>query len=68
MASMAADPEIRPILAKIMGMLGKLTPVLGKIDFYKSTAACTTFDGRVWLTREVTHYVDPSERAPTVTP
>ena len=44
-------------------MLAKLTPVVRKIDFYKSTATCTTFDGHSWHTQTVTHYVSPAERA-----
>jgi hypothetical protein len=38
-------------------------PVVSKINFYQSTATCTTFDGKAWYTRSVTHYVPPSERA-----
>ena len=64
MATMAIpDPEIRPVISKLAGMLGKLTPVVSKIDFYKSAATHCTFDGRAWHTRMVTHYVTPEERA-----
>ena len=44
-------------------MLTKLTPVVRKIDFYKSKAAHTTFDGQTWRSRGVTHYFSPAERA-----
>lgn len=57
------DPEARGVIAKIAGMLAKLTPVVRKIDFYKSTGTCTTFDGRAWHTHTVTHYLSPAERA-----
>ena len=57
------EPKLRPVLAKISGMLGKLTPVVRKIDFYKSEATHTTFDGQMWHSRGVTHYVSPAERA-----
>jgi hypothetical protein len=30
------------------------------IDFYDSSAAWTTFDGRAWRTRSVTRYVPPT--------
>ena len=40
----------------------ELAPVAGKIDFYKSTASYTTFDGNAWHTRSVTHYFSPKER------
>jgi len=56
------DPRVRPLLAKISGMLSKLVPVARKIDFYKSSASHTTFDGKVWRSRGVTHYVQPAER------
>ena len=56
------EPKLRPVLAKISGMLGKLTPVVRKIDFYKSEATHTTFDGRMWRTRAMTHYSSPAER------
>jgi len=62
------DPEVRPIVAKVAGMIGKLTPVVRKINFYKSTATCTTFDGRAWHSRTVIHYVPPSERSKPPTP
>ena len=57
------EPKVRPVLTKISGMLGKLAPVVRKIDFYKSGATHTTFDGQVWRCRGVTHYVSPAERA-----
>ncbi len=57
------EPEARLVISKIAGMAAKLTPVVRKIDFYKSTAAHTTFDGYTWHTRSVTHYVSPAERA-----
>lgn len=55
-------PEVRPLLAKIAGILGKVAPVVRKIDFYKSTATHTTFDGKKWHSRIVTHYFSPEER------
>ncbi len=56
------DPEPRAIIGKIAGMIAKLSPVAGKIDFYKSTSTCTTFDGQNFWTKQVTHYVSPEER------
>jgi hypothetical protein len=44
-------------------MIGKLVPVAQEIDFFKSASTCTAFDGRVWRTRQVTHYFSPEERA-----
>jgi hypothetical protein len=57
------EPEARPIIAKFSGILNKLAPVARKIDFYKSTASHTTFDGQTWRTHGVTHYFSPAERA-----
>jgi len=56
------DPDIRQAVVKVVGIVGKLSPVVAKINFYKSTAAYTTFDGKAWHTREVTHYQSPAER------
>jgi len=57
------DAEVQPIIAKIAGILSKLTPVARKIDFYQSTASSSTFDGQTWHTRGVTHYCSLEERA-----
>jgi Flp pilus assembly protein TadD len=56
------DAKARLLVTKIMGMLGKIAPVVRKIDFYKSAASYTTFDGKMWYTREVTRYLSPEER------
>ena len=61
-------PSMRPILAKITAMLGKLAPVARKIDFFKSTAAQTTFDGQMWHTQTLTHFVSREERGKGQTP
>lgn len=63
MASMVPEPNLRPVLAKIAGILTKLGPVVRKIDFYKSAASHTTFDGKMWRARSVIHYVSPAEHA-----
>lgn len=60
MAMMAVpDPQAQKVLNKVLGMLAKVGPVMQKIDFYKSDAACTTFDGMAWHTRSVTNYRAP---------
>ncbi len=63
MGTFVPEPQARPVLAKIAGILNKLTPVARKIDFYKSEVTLTTFDGQVWHSRGVTHYFSPAERA-----
>ena len=68
MAMAIPDPDVQPIFGKIAGLLGKLTPVVRKIDFFKSTASCTTFDGQAWHSKMVTNYFSPQERAGTQIP
>ncbi len=57
------DPDARRVVGTLLGMVNKLAPVARKIDFYKSTATLTNFNGKAWLTRSVTHYVAPGDRA-----
>lgn len=59
---MIPDPKIQQIAGKVLGMVAKLGTVATKLDFYKSSASDTTFDGTTWHTRSVTHYASPSER------
>ncbi|HRX86995.1 MAG TPA: hypothetical protein P5572_18380, partial [Phycisphaerae bacterium] len=62
-ASMAIpDEQARQMIGQIAGMLMKLSPVVSKIDFFKSIASLTTFDGNAWHTHAVTHYMAPEER------
>lgn len=63
MGAFIPEPRVRPLFAKIGSILNKMIPVVQKIDFYKSTAKHTTFDGQAWHTRRVTHMVSPDERA-----
>lgn len=56
------DQDARVLVTRIANMLAKLTPVVEKIDFHKSTASHTTFDGKAWHTHAVTHYFSPAER------
>ncbi len=57
------DPKAQQTLGRVTQIIGKLGPVVRKIDFFKSTSTYTTFDGRVWRTRSITHYKSPTERA-----
>ena len=63
LGAIVPEPQARSAISKISGMLAKLTPVVRKIDFYKSSASHTTFDGQTWRSRGVTHYFSPTERA-----
>ena len=65
MATMAIpDPEAQQVLGKLLGIVGKLAPIAAKVDFYKSKASHTTFDGKAWHKRCVTNYASPAERRP----
>jgi len=55
------DPDAQKAIGLVCGILGKLAPVVEAIDFYDSSAAVTTFDGKAWHTRSVTHYVAPEK-------
>jgi hypothetical protein len=54
---MIPDPTMQKIAGKALGIVGKLSPVAAELDFYISTSSCTTFDGKSWLTRDVTYYL-----------
>jgi len=62
MSAFIPEPEARPFLGKISSLLAKLTPAIRKINFYKTAASCTTFDGQTWRVKSVTHYLSPEER------
>jgi tetratricopeptide (TPR) repeat protein len=57
------SPEMRPVLTRIPRILAKLTPVVRKIDFIKSTAVVSVTEGRYMRTRTITNYFAPGERA-----
>jgi tetratricopeptide (TPR) repeat protein len=59
-ASQIPDPDEREVVTQLLRILGKLGPVIAKIDFYDSSASYTRFDGRAWTTHAVTHYVPPT--------
>lgn len=56
------NPQLQQLITKVLGPLGKLGSIVQKIDFYKSSAKYTTFDGKMWYTRGVTNYRSPAER------
>jgi tetratricopeptide (TPR) repeat protein len=62
-AASIPKPELRPVVMKMTSIIGKLAPVAKKVDFYKSVASSTTFDGQMWRCRSVTHYQSPTERS-----
>lgn len=61
---MIPDPDVQQAVAKIVGIIGKLSPVAAKIDFYKSSSSYSTFDGQAWHIHKATNYQSPTERAP----
>ncbi len=57
------DVQTRQTLSKVVNIIAKLGPAVSKIDFIKSKSTATTFDGKAWHTKMVTHYVSPEEHA-----
>ncbi len=56
------NEEAKKLLAsiqRIFALSGKLAPALKKIDFYRSTASKTTFDGKAWRSTTVVTYQTP---------
>lgn len=53
------DEQGREIVTEILGMVSRLGPVIGAIDFFDSTATVATFDEKGWRVHAVTHYVEP---------
>lgn len=64
MGAFIPEPEVQQVITQCAGMIGKLGPAAAKIDFYKSSASYTTFDGKAWHKRCVTNYASPAERRP----
>lgn len=66
-ASMARmfNPEVakNPMANTMLNLLTKVGNVLKLLDFYKSSCEVTTFDGKVILTKSVTHYQEPPRKA-----
>lgn len=55
------DPKAQKAIGAVCGIVAKLAPVVEAIDFYDSSATVTTFDGKAWHSRSVTHYVPPTK-------
>ncbi|MCB9851524.1 MAG: hypothetical protein H6819_00390 [Phycisphaerales bacterium] len=54
-------PPAQKIVTAASKILPKLLPVAGKMNFFKSKAGYTTFDGSAWTTRNVQNYKSPAE-------
>ena len=67
MLPMPPDDEGAQLVRTVFGMLQKLAPVAAQIDFYKSEASVTTFDGKMYRTEKVTHYKEPPPPEPPAT-
>jgi hypothetical protein len=52
-------PEMRSFISALTPILAKLGPVVGKMDFYQSSASYSTFDSKGWHKREVQTYKEP---------
>jgi hypothetical protein len=58
------EGEEAEIVRVIFSTLQKLTPVVAQINFYKSEASVTTFDGKVYRTETVVNYKEPAPPEP----
>ncbi len=56
-------PKARDFISELPPLLTKLAPVVGKLDFYKSTASYSSFDGKQWHTRSVQNYKKPKPKS-----
>ncbi|MFH1418830.1 MAG: hypothetical protein ABII12_11175 [Planctomycetota bacterium] len=65
MAGEDLPPEVRGLVGAITPIVAKLGPVVGKIDFYLSSASYSTFDGKRWHERKVQNYKKPKPKAPS---
>jgi hypothetical protein len=59
--AVVSDQQAREALERVFGLVARLAPVVESIDFYESSSAHTTFDGRSWRTRSVTRYVPSTD-------
>jgi hypothetical protein len=58
-----APPEVRRALTAIPPILQKLSLVVGKINFYQSSASYTTFEeGARWRSVSVQNYKEPKAK------
>ncbi len=56
-------PEARSLFSSLPPLLSKLSPVVGKLDFYQSSAEYSTFDGNQWRTKAVQNYKKPQPKS-----
>ncbi len=54
-----APPQAQAMVQALPPILAKLAPVVGKMDFFQSSAEVKTFDGSQWITRSVQNYKPP---------
>jgi hypothetical protein len=61
MVSMFGGPEINqnPVLSTLIRVAGKVAPVARELNFYQSTCAQTTFDGKSLHTTMLVNYREP---------
>ena len=61
---MIGDEEVRDVATQMCSLGSRLAQVVQTIDFYRSTATVTTFDGNRWFTVGVSpNIVDASFQA-----
>ncbi|MCZ6816626.1 MAG: hypothetical protein O7F76_07980 [Planctomycetota bacterium] len=61
MGAQNLPPEGQAIMNAIPQLLAKLGPVVAKLDFFQSSAACSSFSGDRWVTHTVQNYKSPKK-------
>lgn len=56
------QPDTKPIRG-LLGMVGKLSPVAMKLNFFVSQSSVTTFEKNAWRIRKVMNYREPKPAA-----
>lgn len=60
----APDVTKNPVGRMLLSVAGKLGKVVRELNFFQSSCALTTFDGKVLHTKMVTNYRDPGQTRP----
>jgi hypothetical protein len=67
-AFLPAELQKDPTMMTALSVVTKIGRVVKNLDFYRSSCEVTTFDGKVCLTKGITHYQEPPKKAPESAP
>jgi hypothetical protein len=63
-----AELQKDPTITTALSVATKVGRVVKNLDFYRSSCEVTTFDGKVSLTKGITHYQEPPKKVPESAP